>query len=69
MAVSDDLDIAEIERRARIYAMAGFGPVSWELQRYWPGHPCRGFIIEMLRRDFGLAGVEYARTLPIFTRH
>jgi hypothetical protein len=63
------LNIAEIQRDAFAAAMAGFGPLPWELQKYWPGPPCRAFIFEMVRRRWGMAGAEYAKTLPLFTMH
>jgi hypothetical protein len=68
MAVND-ADIAELEARAREHFRAGFdGP--YPDQEHWPpGPPGRAYIFEMLRRQFGMAGVEYARTLPIFTSH
>jgi hypothetical protein len=70
MAVSDDkLDLAEIGREAFAAAMAGFGPLPWDLQTYWPGLPGRAYIFEMVRRRWGMAGAEFARTLPIFTLH
>jgi hypothetical protein len=64
-----DLDLAELEARAREHFRAGFdGPYPG--QEHWPpGAPGRAYIFEMLRRQFGMAGVEYARTLPILTSH
>ena len=64
-----DRDIAELERAAFTHFTAGFnGPYPG--QEYWPpGPPGKAYCFEMIRRQFGMVGVEYARTLPIFTRH
>jgi hypothetical protein len=65
----ESLDIAGIERAAFAHALAAFAPVPWPLQDCWPGLPGRAYCFEMIRRKFGWAGFEYARTLPIFTLH
>jgi len=65
----NDADIAKLERAAFKHFMAGFnGPYPG--QEYWPpGAPGRAYIFEMLRRQFGMAGVEHAKRLKIFTSH
>jgi len=69
VAVISDRDIAKLERAAFKHFRAGFdGPYPG--QEHWPpGAPGRAYIFEMIRRQFGMAGVEYSRTLPIFTSH
>ena len=64
-----EAEIGELERAAFKHFMAGFnGPYPG--QEYWPpGPPGKAYCFEMIRRQFGMVGVEYARTLPIFTRH
>jgi hypothetical protein len=64
-----EAEIGELERAAFKHFMAGFnGPYPG--QEYWPpGPPGKAYCFEMLRRTYGMAGVEFARTLPIFTSH
>jgi hypothetical protein len=68
----------EIERAAFVHVMAGFDapprrpaftPGYWPLKDVWPGMPGRAYVYEMLRRTYGMAGVEYARTLPLMRQH
>jgi hypothetical protein len=72
MAVNDNggFDIAELERAAFVHFKAGFDGLSFPDHEYWPpGPPGRAYMFEMIRREFGWAGFEYAKTLPIFTSH
>jgi hypothetical protein len=71
-------DITEIERRAFIHALAGFDcprypaffPAWWPLKDVWPGPPCRGYIVEMLRREYNEEiALRFRRTSPIFNLH
>jgi hypothetical protein len=64
-----DFDAMELERALLVHFMAGMDGLSFPLQEYWPGAPGRAYIFEMLRREFGQPAIEYAKTLPIFTRH
>jgi len=64
-----DRDLAEIEHAMREHFMAGFNGRSFPLREVWPGAPGKAYCLEMVRRTYGTVGVEYARTLPIFTSH
>jgi hypothetical protein len=72
-----DAEIGELKCAAFVHAMAGFHapprypafiPGHWPEKEYWPV-PCRAYVFEMIRRTYGMAGVEYARTLPLLRRH
>jgi hypothetical protein len=64
-----DADIAALERDARQHFMAGFNGQTFPLREVWPGAPGAAYIYEMLRRTYGMSGVELARKLPMFTQH
>ena len=68
MAVTE-AEIAKLERAAFTHFMAGFNGQSFPLREVWPGAPGRAYIFEMLRRAYGMAGVEYAKRLKVFTSH
>jgi hypothetical protein len=72
-----EAEIGELERAAFVHAMAGFHapprypafiPGWWPSKDYWPV-PGRAYVFEMLRRTYGMEGVEFARTLPLLRRH
>jgi hypothetical protein len=65
----NDYDIAELERAAFVHAMAALDGLPYPLQECWPGPPGRAYVFEMLRRAYGMAGVEYAKRLKVFTLH
>jgi hypothetical protein len=64
-----DADIAKLERAAIAHFRAGFDGLPFPLQHCWPGAPGKAYCFEMLRRTYGMEGVEYARKLPMFTSH
>ena len=64
-----DADIAKLERAAFDAFMAGFNGADFPSREVWPGAPGKAYIFEMVRRQFGPAGCEYLKGLPIFTSH
>jgi hypothetical protein len=67
MRDDSNFDVAEIERACFVHVMTGlnnFSPPAW-----WPFPPGRAYALEQIRRRFGMAGVEHAKRLPIFTLH
>jgi hypothetical protein len=64
------LDLAEIERTALAAAWADLGPFGPPISAsYWPKPLGRPYIYEMVRREFGQAGIEYCKTLSLMTLH
>jgi len=48
--------------------MAGLDNIPYPAAASWP-LPGKASCFEMVYREFGDAGFEYAKTLPIFTSH
>jgi hypothetical protein len=65
----DNFDIAELERAMVAHFMAGFDGPDYPLRDCWPGVPGKAYCLEMIRRTYGMAGVEHAKRLKIFTSH
>jgi hypothetical protein len=68
MALSET-EIAELERAAFVHFKAGFNGRTFPLREVWPGAPGKAYCLEMIRRQFGMAGVEHAKRLKIFISH
>jgi hypothetical protein len=68
-AENSGFDVAELERAVKVHFRAGFDGLPFPLQEVWPGSPGKAYCFEMVRREFGWAGFEYAKRLKIFTSH
>ena len=64
-----EAEIAELQHATLRHFMAGFNGRTFPLRDCWPGPPGKAYIYEMVRRQFGAAGCEYLKGLPIFTSH
>jgi hypothetical protein len=66
----NDLDTGAIEYAAFIHAMADLGPFCLPPPEWWPPGPRgRAWVHVMIHREFGWAGYEYAKGLPLLRLH